>query len=143
MARVQGDGLRESHPVKIVLAMGCFDPLHIGHVYHLRAAAKLGKLCVAINTDASINKGPYRPAFPQAERLDMIKELRCVSWAGLFDGWRQAMEEIKPDIYAVNEDGHREEKRAYCEEHGIEYLVLKRTPKEGLAKRSSTELRGF
>ena len=113
--------------MKIVLAMGCFDPLHIGHVYHLRAAAKLGKLCVAINTDASIDKGPYRPAFPQAERLDMIKELRCVSWAGLFDGWRQAMEEIKPDIYVKGDDweGQAIPEKAYCSRHGIELVFTK------------------
>jgi hypothetical protein len=50
---------------------------------------------------------------------------------------------IKPDIYAVNEDGDKLEKRAFCEQHGIQYVVLKRTPKEGLPRRESTELRGF
>jgi len=35
------------------------------------------------------------------------------------------------------------EKRAFCKEHGIEYVVLKRTPKEGLPERLSTNLRGF
>jgi hypothetical protein len=43
----------------------------------------------------------------------------------------------------VNEDGDVPEKRAFCKEHGIEYVVLKRTPKEGLPERLSTNLRGF
>ena len=53
------------------------------------------------------------------------------------------------DVWKVNqdaeyhEDGDRPEKRAFCETHGLKYVVLKRTPKEGLAKRSSTDLRGF
>jgi glycerol-3-phosphate cytidylyltransferase-like family protein len=62
------------------------------------------------------------------------------------DGWLDAepeIERIKPDIYAVNEDGDVPEKRDYCEAHGIEYRVLKRTPKAGLPKRQSTNLRGF
>ena len=62
------------------------------------------------------------------------------------DGWLDADPEIqrlKPDIYAVNEDGDRGGKREYCEKNGIEYLVLKRTPAPGLPQRSSTNLRGF
>jgi hypothetical protein len=51
--------------------------------------------------------------------------------------------QIRPHIYAVNEDGDKPEKRAFCAEHGLEYVVLKRTPKEGLPRRSSTDLRGF
>ena len=62
------------------------------------------------------------------------------------DGWLDAEPEIrkmKPDIYAVNEDGDRGAKRQYCRANGIEYLVLCRTPAQGLPRRSSTDLRGF
>jgi hypothetical protein len=61
------------------------------------------------------------------------------------DGWLDADPEIrnlKPDIYAVNEDGDVGGKRGYCEALGIEYLVLKRIPAPGLPKRTSTDLRG-
>ena len=44
---------------------------------------------------------------------------------------------------AVNEDGDKPEKREFCEARGIQYVVLKRTPKEGLPRRQSTDLRGF
>jgi hypothetical protein len=60
------------------------------------------------------------------------------------NGWLDAEPEIrqlKPEVYAVNEDGDKPEKRAFCRELGIEYLVLKRTPKAGLAPRSSTGLK--
>jgi hypothetical protein len=62
------------------------------------------------------------------------------------DGWLDADPEIrnlKPDIYAVNEDGDRGGKREYCQKLGIKYLVLKRTPVPGLPQRSGTVLRGF
>jgi hypothetical protein len=50
---------------------------------------------------------------------------------------------IKPHFYVVNEDGDKPDKRAFCAEHSIEYVVLKRIPKEGLPRRASTVLRGF
>jgi hypothetical protein len=62
------------------------------------------------------------------------------------DGWLDAepeIERLRPDIYAVNEDGDRPEKRQFCADHGIEYRVLQRRPKEGLPRRQSTDLRGF
>ena len=62
------------------------------------------------------------------------------------DGWLDAepeIERLRPDIYVVNEDGDRPEKREYCESHGIEYRVFKRTPKEGLPHRQSTTSAAF
>ena len=47
------------------------------------------------------------------------------------------------DIYVVNEDGDRPIKRDFCNEHGLEYVVLKRLPKPGLPRREGTHLRGF
>jgi hypothetical protein len=46
-------------------------------------------------------------------------------------------------MYAVNADGDKPEKREFCRTHGIQYVVLTRTPKEGLPRRQSTDLRGF
>jgi hypothetical protein len=53
------------------------------------------------------------------------------------------IEALKPEVYIVNEDGDRPEKRAYCEARGIKYLVLRRTPQSGLPRRDSTTLRGY
>ena len=84
----------------------------------------------------------------QAERRYVVGAIKYVTQALIAsgDGWLDADPEIRqlqPDIYAVNEDGDKGGKREYCENMGIEYLVLKRTPAPGLPPRSSTNLRGF
>jgi glycerol-3-phosphate cytidylyltransferase-like family protein len=86
--------------------------------------------------------------FPQEERRYAAGSIKFVKEALVSsgDGWLDADPEIRrlrPDIYAVNEDGDRGGKREYCEQLGIQYLVLKRTPAPGLPTRRSTELRGF
>jgi len=78
----------------------------------------------------------------------MVQSVRYVKQALLSSGqgWMDAEPEvavIRPHVYAVNEDGDVPEKRAFCEQHAIEYVVLKRIPKEGLPLRQSTRLRGF
>ena len=135
---------------KKVLVTGTFDWLHSGHLRFFEETAGLGELYVVVGHDENIKllKGEEHPLYPQDVRRYMVGSIRCVKQALISTGhgWLDAEPEIvqiKPDIYAVNEDGAVEEKRVYCEAHGIEYLVLKRTPKEGLEKRSSTELRGF
>jgi hypothetical protein len=53
------------------------------------------------------------------------------------------IEVLKPDFNVVNEDGEKPEKRAFGAGHGLQYMVLNRSPKEGLPRRQSTDLRGF
>ena len=86
--------------------------------------------------------------FDQRIRCYMVNAIRFVTLATVSSGtgWMDAEPEIariKADIYAVNEDGDRPEKRAFCASRGIDYRVLKREPKRGLARRQSTHLRGF
>jgi glycerol-3-phosphate cytidylyltransferase-like family protein len=86
--------------------------------------------------------------FSQDERRYMVQSVRYVKQALIStgQGWMDAEPEIamiKPDMYAVNEDGDKPEKREFCQAHDIQYVVLKRTPKEGLPRRQSTDLRGF
>ena len=135
---------------KRVLVTGTFDWLHSGHLRFFEEAAELGELYVVVGHDDNIKllKGEEHPLFPQDIRRYMVGSIRSVKRALISTGhgWLDAEPEIvqiKPDIYVVNEDGAVEEKRVYCEAHGIEYLVLKRVPREGLTRRSSTDLRGF
>ena len=135
---------------KKVIVTGCYDWFHTGHVRFFEEVSKLGDLYVVVGHDANIEllKGPGHPMFPQAERRYMAGSIRHVRMALISsgNGWLDAEPEIewvKPHIYAVNEDGDQPEKREYCEAHGIEYRILKRTPKQGLPKRQSTDLRGF
>ena len=110
----------------------------------------LGDLYVVVGSDQNVRllKGEGHPMFPQEERRYVVQSIRFVKQALISSGsgWMDAEPEIaliKPDIYVVNEDGDVPEKRNFCEERGIEYVVLKRTPKEGLPKRQSIDLRGF
>lgn len=135
---------------KKVIVTGTYDWLHSGHVRFFEEAAGLGDLYVVVGHDANIRllKGAGHPLFPQEERRYMVQSIRFVTEALIStgQGWLDAAPEIarlKPDIYAVNEDGDQGGKREYCRDHGIEYRVLKRLPAPGLPRRSSTDLRGF
>ena len=135
---------------KKVLVTGCYDWFHTGHVRFFEEVSELGDLYVVIGHDANIQalKGPEHPMFNEQERMYMVQSIRFVKQAMIStgDGWLDAepeIQRIRPDIYAVNEDGDKPIKRQYCEENGIEYVVLKRLPKEGLPRRESTHLRGF
>ena len=135
---------------KKVLVTGCFDWLHTGHVRFFEETSALGDLYVVIGNDANVRllKGEGHPLLPEAERLYMVRSIRYVKEAlvSTGSGWMDAEPEIakiQPDIYAVNEDGDKPEKHAFCQEHNLEYVVLRRKPKEGLPARTSTHLRGF
>ena len=135
---------------KKVIVTGCYDWLHSGHVRFFEEVAQLGELYVVVGHDANIRslKGDGHPMFKQDQRRYMVQSVRFVHQALVSsgEGWMDAEPEIeilKPDIYAVNQDGDKPEKRQFSQEHGLEYVVLKRLPKEGLPRRESTVLRGF
>ena len=91
-----------------VLATGCFDPLHIGHVWHLRAAKALGdELIVAVTADAYVNKGPGRPVFSVHDRADMVRELRCVDRVIVVESGPGAVYAVRPDIFVKGKEYDR------------------------------------
>ena len=135
---------------KKVIVSGCYDWLHSGHVRFFEEVSTLGDLYVVVGNDANVTflKGAGHPQFGQDERHYMVQAVRFVHQALVSTGWdwldyAPQVEAVRPDLFAVNEDGDRPEMRQFCREHGIEYVVLKRTPKEGLPRRESTKLRGF
>jgi cytidyltransferase-like protein len=135
---------------KKVIVTGCYDWLHSGHVRFFEETSALGDLYVVVGHDANVRllKGEGHPMFSQEERRYMVQAIRHVTQAlvSTGQGWMDAAPEIarlQPDIYAVNEDGDKPEKRTFCAEHSLEYAVLKRAPAEGLPRRQSTDLRGF
>ena len=72
----------------IVLANGCFDLLHVGHVRYLEGAKREGDvLVVALNSDASVrrNKGAGRPLQPEGERVEILAAFGCVDYVTVFD----------------------------------------------------------
>ena len=73
---------------KIIMTNGCFDLLHAGHVAYLQQARALGdRLCVAVNSDASVKilKGNSRPINKLAERMTVLAALACVDWVVPFE----------------------------------------------------------
>jgi len=94
---------------KIILANGCFDLLHVGHVRYLRAAKALGgKVVVALNSDSSASaiKGEGRPRLPQLERAEILAALQDVDAVTIFDELdvRELVRTLRPDIHAKGTD---------------------------------------
>jgi rfaE bifunctional protein nucleotidyltransferase chain/domain len=94
---------------RIVLANGCFDLLHVGHIRYLRAARRLGDvLFVGINSDAAVArlKGPGRPLLSVAERVEMLTALRDVDHVVVFeeDTADRLVAQLRPDIHAKGTD---------------------------------------
>jgi rfaE bifunctional protein nucleotidyltransferase chain/domain len=94
---------------RIVLANGCFDLLHVGHVRYLQAARALGDvLVVGLNGDASVArlKGPGRPLVPVAERAELVGALGAVDAVIVFDEDQAdaLVAELRPDVHAKGTD---------------------------------------
>jgi len=135
---------------KKVIATGCFDWFHSGHVRFAEEASGYGDLYICLGSDANVRllKGEGHPLLSEAERRYVVGSIKFVKQALITtgSGWVDADPEIrrlKPDIYVVNDDGDKGGKREYCQKLGLEYLVLKRKPAPGLPERTSTNLRGF
>lgn len=94
---------------RVVLANGCFDLIHVGHVRYLRGAADRGHvLVVALNGDRSVMalKGPGRPLMPQAERAEMLSALECVDYITIFRelNVEKVLRALRPDVHAKGSD---------------------------------------
>jgi len=94
---------------KVVLANGCFDILHVGHVRYLNGARVLGDvLVVAINSDRSVRevKGAGRPILDQNERVTLVSALKSVDYVVLFDepDVNRVLEVLMPAIHAKGAD---------------------------------------
>jgi len=94
---------------RIVLANGCFDVLHVGHVRYLAGARALGDvLVVGINSDEQVQrlKGPGRPVLSAVERAELVASLESVTYVTIFDEptVEQLLLTLKPDIHAKGTD---------------------------------------
>ena len=94
---------------KVVLANGCFDWLHVGHVRYLREARQLGDcLVVAVNGDASVRalKGPPRPLMPEQERAEILAALACVDFVLVFEelNVERVLRSLQPHVHCKGTD---------------------------------------
>ncbi|MDR2805801.1 MAG: adenylyltransferase/cytidyltransferase family protein [Dysgonamonadaceae bacterium] len=133
--------------MKKVFVSGCYDMLHSGHVAFFEEAATYGDLYVGVGSDKTLYELKARwPVNNENERLYMVKALKSVkdawvnSGSGLIDFLKE-IQQLQPDVFFVNSDGHSLLKEQLCKDLGIEYIVGKRAPHEDLPVRSTTALR--
>lgn len=124
----------------IVLANGCFDVLHKGHVEHLQQAKRMGDfLFVALTADEAVNKGPGRPINAWADRAMVLRELRCVDSVIKSRSSLDALQLVKPRIFVKGidyADGNNftEDVEGACRALGVELRFTT------TAKMSATEV---
>lgn len=132
---------------KKVFVSGCYDLLHSGHVEFFQQASQYGDLYVGIGSDATYEEYKHRkPMFPEEERLFMVQNIKAVKQAYINQGhgvldFIPTLDIVHPDVFVVNAEGGSDDKRRLCEERGIEYVELQRTPHAGLEARSSSSLK--
>ena len=98
----------------MVMATGTFDLLHMGHIYYLKEAKKLGdSLVVVVARDSTVRKLKHEPVTPEEMRLSIISELKIVDEAllGHEDDMYTVVEEIKPDVIALGFDQIHDENK--------------------------------
>jgi FAD synthetase len=118
------------HAPTTVLATGVFDILHLGHLYYLTEARKLGdRLVVVVARDETAKRIKRPPIVPEHLRLEMVRCLKPVDEAvlGDRDDFYRVVEHIKPDIIALGHDQrHDPEKiRAELAKRGLGATVVR------------------
>jgi rfaE bifunctional protein nucleotidyltransferase chain/domain len=93
----------------IVLANGCFDLLHAGHIRYLQGAAACGgHLVVAVNADAAVRrlKGPGQPILDEQARARLVAAVRGVAAVTIFDELtvEPLLRALRPDVHAKGTD---------------------------------------
>ena len=116
---------------QVVLANGCFDTLHVGHIRYLEGARREGDLLVvAVNADSSVCnlKGPGRPILDENARALLVAALRCVDYVVVFPEAtvESLLEELRPDVHAKGTDYTAETvpERAVAARLGIRVAIV-------------------
>lgn len=107
---------------KIVMAGGCFDIIHVGHLKFLKNAKKRGDvLFILLESDESVRKlkGPNRPYNSQKDRAEILSALKPVDYVVILENMKKNQDydrligQIRPDVFAVtkNDPGNAHKKR--------------------------------
>jgi D-glycero-beta-D-manno-heptose 1-phosphate adenylyltransferase len=115
---------------RVVLANGCFDPLHVGHVRYLEDARTHGDfLVVALNNDDSTRrlKGAGRPVVGERDRATLLAALACVDAVLGFgaDNVEEILATLHPAVHAKGTDYTEATvpERAVAERLGIQTVI--------------------
>src|SRR5262245_45179459 len=125
-----GQTLREQGR-RIVLANGCFDLLHVGHVRYLEGARAEGDvLVVGVNGDRSVArlKGPGRPVLDERARALLVAALGSVDHVVIFEepDVEDLLAELRPQVHAKGTDYTAENvpERAAADRLGIRVAIV-------------------
>ena len=116
----------------MIAVSGGFDPVHIGHIRYLKAASKLGKVLVMLNTDEWLTRKKGKPFIPFRERKEVLEALRYVHRVvPVIDADNSDAELIllyKPDVFAKGGDRTLEnipvDEREACMRIGAQLMVI-------------------
>ena len=111
---------------KIVAISGGFDPVHVGHVRMIKAAAKLGDVIIITNSDEWLKRKKGYVFMPWIERQEILAEFKGV--IDVIEAWDEddtvckTLERVKPDIFANGGDrkGDNTPEVELCIDLGIE-----------------------
>ena len=126
-----------------VLAHGCFDHLHLGHIRHLKEARQLGeRLVVSVTADRHIRKGEWRPQFSAEQRREALLSLDCVDEVIITDEPTAAgvIARVRPAVYVKGADYADSDDAALIAERTAVEQVGGRLHITSSYKWSSTEL---
>ncbi len=122
---------RRSRGATVVLANGCFDIFHVGHVRYLLGARTEGDvLVVAVNGDDAVRalKGEGRPVMPAVERAEIVAAIAGVDFVTVFDTLtvEPVLRALKPDVHAKGTDYSPETvpERAIVAEYGGRVAIV-------------------
>jgi rfaE bifunctional protein kinase chain/domain len=96
----------------IVQSHGVFDLIHPGIINHLEQAKRQGEvLVVTVIKDGDVRRGPGRPVFPDAMRVENVASLQMVDFVCAVDDGIpfECVKVINPDVFAKGQ--------AYKERH--------------------------
>jgi len=125
---------------RIVVTIGSWDLLHIGHLRYLIKAKECGDiLIVGVDTDRGVKlyKGPSRPVVPQVERCEMLTYQAAVDFVTLVDDideqgrWQYGLiKAVRPDVFVAVEGSYPPEQIAEIEKYSNHVTVLPRQAEE-------------
>ncbi len=120
---------------KIVVAGGCFDIIHLGHVRFLEQAKKNGDyLFILLESDKSVRriKGEDRPLNTQNERAEVLTSIKYVDFVvplGEFktdEEYDALIQSLSPDVIATTDNDpnlHHKQRQAEKTNSRIEFVL--------------------
>ena len=113
---------------KTVCVSGGFDPVHIGHLRMIQAAAGYGRVVVIVNSDGWLLRKKGYVFMPFSERCELLEGFACVAKTVVVDDRDdsvcEALQRIKPDYFANGGDRKNSNtpEVSFCQQSGIALL---------------------